>query len=365
VQNEGAIVEALAATLDVKAQQIQIISITAIDAAQRRLQASETRSGGFMIDFTVDVVDEERITDVKDTMVHLVQAESEVQEAFVTELHSELKKRDAPMPAGTEFDTPRPKSANSETWLRGSTFFEQDVPSWIVADWNPCEGSCGTSYQNRSVECSSEDVTFCTAPKPPIFRECMHPTPCPDPSETCNFNCSPGWWIFFLLTLTVILCCLGCCLRVCSRRLLSNSNKKAIAKQNQLKMCAYAQSQANHSTQPDLRAHSNEVEAPTLLQSLPQEQVKSADMKELSAHASQHDAVKDVEAGIFLPSVQNVQASTTLPSISAAEIELQDEVGPSDGNVTDLVRWLTSVDMKQLKTPMPRGTESEVGDSKV
>jgi len=355
VKNEGAIVDALAATLDVKANQIQIVSIAPVDAAGRRLQASVTRSGGFSIHFVVDVDDEEDIIEVKDAVVNLVQADSEVQEAFVTELHSELQSRDAPVPA--ELKTLRPKSANSEVWLRGSTYYdvdeEQDLGSWIVGGWEPCEGSCGRSYQNRSVECSAEDVAFCIGPKPPIFRECKHPNPCPDPNQTCKFGCSPGWWVFVLVTLATILICLGTCVRVCSRRMWSacgkqEDNFKASASKG---VTADVNSQAQRCMEPEVQAKSNQAEVPTLLQSLSQEQTKSSDLHASAStqnfiHASQHDVVKDVEAGIVL--------------------QLKDEVELSGSNVADLVQWLTNVDTSHLKIPaIPKGAESEVAGSQV
>lgn len=384
VKNEGAIVDALATTLDVKADQIQIVSITPINAGQRRLQGSETQSGGFRIHFTVDVVDDEDVTKVKDAVGDLVRADSEGQETFVTELQSELQSRDAMVPA--ELHTLRPKSANTEVWLRGSTFYEFDmetkvVGDWIAGDWNSCEGSCGTSYQNRSVECSSEDMSLCIAPKPPIFRECTHPSPCPDQNETCKFGCSPGWWIFVLVTLVIILLCLGTCLRICSRKIWSGCGKQGekVKTNASEDVTAHVKSQAKDVM--DVQAKSNEAEAPTLLQSLSQEQAKqvvgsgnpnssqtqslsqeqpkSADLHaaasiESFTHASRHDVVKDVEAGIVLP------------PISAAEVELQDEVKPSGSNMADLVQWLTNVDTSHLKIPtIPRNAESEVGDSQV
>eukprot|EP00746_Dinoflagellata_sp_MGD_P162943 gnl/MRDRNA2_/MRDRNA2_90716_c0_seq1.p1 gnl/MRDRNA2_/MRDRNA2_90716_c0~~gnl/MRDRNA2_/MRDRNA2_90716_c0_seq1.p1 ORF type:complete len:1025 (-),score=146.55 gnl/MRDRNA2_/MRDRNA2_90716_c0_seq1:160-3093(-) len=362
VKNEGAIVDALAATLYVHSHQIQIVSITPTDAAQRRLQGGSTKSGGFMIHFTIDVVDDEDVTKVKDAMVNLVQADSAGQEAFVTELHSELERRDAVVPA--ELNTLRPKNANSEVWLRGSTYYEldgkQDVGVWVTGDWEPCEGSCGTSYQNRSVECNAEDLALCIAPKPPMFRECTHPSPCPDHNQSCKFGCSPGWWIFVLLTVAIVLICLGTCLRMCGHRIWSacgkNGDKFKTKASEDVTM--YAKSQDNHVI--DVQSYTKEAEAPTLLQSLSQEQPKSADLHaaasiESLTYASRHDVVRgDVEAAIVLP------------PISAAEIELQDEVKPSGSNVADLIQWLTNADTSNLKMPaIPKNADSEVSDSQV
>lgn len=366
-KNEDAIVNALAISLSVNAHQIQIVSISRGDAALRRLQAGETQSSSFRIHFTVDVVQDEAIAQIKNVMENFVDAGSGVQETFITELQSELKSRDAPVPG--QLSALRAQSTSSEVWLRGSTYFEssteQDVASWLVGAWGPCEGSCGTSFQNRSVECSAEDPIFCIAPKPPSFRECRHRNPCPDPKQTCNFGCSPGWWIFFAVLLVSILICICTCLRIGSRRLWRGCGKpEGSEKMNALEsVTAYVKSQgnksmkpqANHSMKSDVQATSIDPEAPTLLQSLPQEQGKLTDLQpSLSVPKVVQDLSSDMEVGI------------ALPSLSVAEIELQHQKDPSPGSVSDLVQWVANVDTKHLKGgAIPAGGKTEVGDSQV
>jgi len=122
-------------------------------------------------------------------------------------------------------------------------------------------------------------------------------------------------------------------------------------------LAAYVKSQfaATHSSESEVRIESIAPEVPTLLQSLPQKQVKFANLDvSASIPSVAHDPFKDVEAGI------------TLPSTSVAEVELQEEVDPSGGTVPDVVQWLTNVDITSLKIPaIPAGVEAEVCDSQV
>merc|ERR1719161_1295810 len=111
-KNEDAIVNALAISLSVNAHQIQIVSISRGDAALRRLQAGETQSSSFRIHFTVDVVQDEAIAQIKNVMENFVDAGSGVQETFITELQSELKSRDAPVPG--QLSALRAQSTSSE-----------------------------------------------------------------------------------------------------------------------------------------------------------------------------------------------------------------------------------------------------------
>lgn len=113
--------------------------------------------------------------------------------------------------------------------------------------------------------------------------------------------------------------------------------------------------QANHSMKSDVQATSIDPEAPTLLQSLPQEQGKLTERQpSASIPKVVHDLSSDMEVGI------------ALPSLSVAEIELQHQNDPSPGSVSDLVQWVANVDTKHLKGgAIPAGGETEVGDSQV
>merc|ERR1719272_2844963 len=106
-------------------------------------------SHGFRIYFTVDVVREEDVAEVKEAVAAFVQTDSEVHESFITQLHTELESRDAAVPQN--LDMLEPQSANSEVWLRGSMYFEDQEPKepWVLGPWGPCTASCGTGFQNR------------------------------------------------------------------------------------------------------------------------------------------------------------------------------------------------------------------------
>jgi hypothetical protein len=376
-QNEGAIVDALAKSLDVWPDQIQIVSISPVGDVPRRLEAGDKVSNGFRIHFTVDVVEEEAIAKVTNAVDKFLEPDSNVHESFVNELQSELESRNVPVPA--EIKTLQPLSANKEVWLRGSTFFtpksERHSASWIVGGWMPCEGSCGTSMQNRSVECSSEDAAVCAAlgPRPPRFRECKHRSPCPI-EEHCKFGCSLQWWaVVVALTLPFICACLCVCRQKPWRMCGKKKNSKKIAQSD-------VKTQATHSIQPGMQSRSIPAEAPTLLRSSAPEEVKTAPFYVPAAGLDTSDVelgnVSAVKNEISEDPLSNVGKShssddkpqlvlcqepcsvnvtndlaleTSAPVVDTADIEL--------GNVSDVTndldQWLmeTGFDMVQQKIP--------------
>lgn len=301
------------------------------------------QSLGFKIVFTVDVAEEAALPEITEVVENFVRTDSGVHNSFIHELQAELKRRNAPVPV--ELRTLQPQSANSEVWLRGSASYfkeaQQHSEKWIIGEWGSCLGSCGTSMQNRSVECSSKDATICAGAgmKPPLFRECKHPSPCPDTPE-CSFGCSPQWWIVVIVCSTLILTCFCACVyKVRQARAKQEHNIKAIATTPAFDIFAYVNAQGARSAAPDTHTAGTQVEAPTLLRSVTQAQVKC-----VAGEAP--DAI-----------------------VSLAEIELGDagkqscETDASGAVTNDLDQWLANCDFTNVKIPtIPRVIETEAGD---
>jgi len=342
-QNEDAIVDALATTLDVLTDQINIISISPMGDVRRRLEAGEKQLTGFKIHFTVDVVEEAIIPELTNVVKNFVRTDSGVHESFVNELHSELKTRNAPMPVG--LSTLQPLAASSEVWLRGAAaYFQVPQPqyssSWIVGPWGSCQGSCGISMQNRSVECTNEHEVFCAAAgkKPPGFRECKHPTPCPT-STTSN-----EWGMVVVVIIAVMLTCVCACCWSKIKLALGNlrqakkvATKKPAANIPPVDIHAFVKAQTSHSAQPDVQqknteanTQSTEGDAPTFLSSCSREPVKSVALTISDPILT----VADIETG------------------SAASTSC--ETRPDEAATHDLDKWLTNCDMglvSNLKVP--------------
>jgi len=317
----------------------------------------------FIISFTVDVIHEEVIPELTSVVHDFVEPDSKEQERFVNELQFELESRNDPVP--TELRSLQPRNANSEVWLRGSFYFddqgEEDSGNWIVGAWVACEGSCGTSMQSRTVECSREDL-MCAGigRKPPSFRECKHPSPCPSRTQACMFGCGLQWWVVVIASVLICMCgctciCRGKIKRACGKRSVS---KKDGAKTPVRDINAYVKgfkAQATHSSAPDVNAKNTEAEAPTLLRSVSQEQVKSAPLTVPASVLS----VADVE-------LRDDGEVTDIESGDPGKVSCNTE---SEGAVTnDLAQWLTNLDMKavNLKIPaIPASEEPEAGNSAV
>lgn len=358
-QNEDAIVDALATTLDVLTDQINIISISPMGDVRRRLEAGEKQLIGFKLHFTVDVVEETVIPQLTNVVKNFVRTDSGVHESFVNELHSELKTRNAPMPVG--LSTLQPLAASSEVWLRGAAaYFQVPQPqyssSWIVGPWGSCQGSCGISMQNRSVECSSEHEVFCAAAgkKPPGFRECKHPTPCPTSTK------SNKWFTVVAVIIAVMLACVCACHRSKLKLALSNlrqakkvATKKPAANIPPVDIHAFVKAQTSHSAQPDVQQKNTEA----------------------NTQSTEGDA--DVSSCSREP-VKSVALTIPDPILTLADIEMGDadttdttscETHPDDAAAHDLDKWLTNCDMglvSNLKVPdIPDKVDPVSADSAV
>jgi len=369
-QNEDAIVDSLAKILEVSREQINVVSISPIGGVRRRLKAIEKQANGFRIYFTVDVLEEQVIEEVKNVVNNFVQADSGVHERFVEELKSELENRNTPVPAA--LSTLLPLSAKSEVWLRASaSYFQKSAllsASWIVGAWGSCLGHCGTGIQNRTVVCSNEDVTICgfTNAKPPTFQECKHPTPCPT-TETCEFGpngCSLQWWIvavaFPVFMLTCVCACLrnrGCKLR--RTRVKKEGTTKMAGKTPPVDIHAFvtmcSADPGGHSQNTEVHTKSAETqgEAPTLLRSFSREQMKNlaSTIPDPIVRLSAAD-IKSGDSGKEVLSVADIElghaGKAACDSESGGAVIEKLDLNP----LLKFDNWLMSCDTANMKIPV-------------